>query len=279
MRISDIISESYSINDKKPLKSTDRIKVYHGFNDIDDLKTVLLYGLSGKEKAKRRYSYENNNNPRGLFVTPLLDTAKQFGSYIIEFGVRISDLESPVWPSGTYTSQGSYAEYFDSEEDRSNTRNELVSNVTSDKNIPDFIRNSDDPLLSNYLLNSSEPQALFVGDLNPNSIKAVWLQNDMTVDQKFSEFTRHSVKDVKKRLFSKGIETPYGKSDIQEPRNRKLFLPREKVTMNDLVDKLIKKFPHLKQDQEEIIEILSKNDRLLRDYLWPDQYDYIKGNL
>lgn len=279
MRIRDVLIENYDVRSERPLKSSDRIKVYHGFNDIEDLKKTLLYGLSGKERPNRRYSYESNNNPYGLFVSPDLNTAKQFGSYIIEFGARVSDLESPVWPSGTFASQGQYAEYFDSDQERENEKSTQTKNTVSNSRIPEYIRKSDDPLLAKMLLMSSEPQALFTGNLNPNSIKAVWIQNDMAVDQKFSSFDRYPTKEAKEKLFSIGVETPYGKSDTEKPKSKKLFKPRDEIKLSDVIAKIIEKYPHLKDDQLEIIDILKNNDRILKDFLWPEQFKAIKSEL
>ena len=84
---------------KKPLSDSDTIRVYHGAYDLGTVVQALKYGLTGDIRADRRYSYEANNNPRGLFVTPDLDVAKEFGPYIIEFHTRVSDLEAPVWPA------------------------------------------------------------------------------------------------------------------------------------------------------------------------------------
>ena len=74
---------------------------FHGFHDVSEALTAAKHGLSGAEKADRRYSYEFSNNPKGLFVTMSLDVAKEFTSKVImEFVAREDQLEAPVWPGG-----------------------------------------------------------------------------------------------------------------------------------------------------------------------------------
>ena len=75
------------------LKRGDSVRVYHG----TDLNTGLLactQGLSGKDKADRRYSYEYNNNPYGLFISSNFDNAKEFThsgeGVVLEFDAAVS---------------------------------------------------------------------------------------------------------------------------------------------------------------------------------------------
>jgi hypothetical protein len=106
-------------NDQKvPLKDNETIRVYHAFNNPQDLYDILKYGTSGNLRAKRIYSYEANNNPKGFFVSIDFKTVKGFGQYIMELHTRVSDLEAPVWPSGSYTVQGEYSKYWDEENPR-----------------------------------------------------------------------------------------------------------------------------------------------------------------
>jgi hypothetical protein len=128
----DIIKEVRVLNPdillltkEEPLKDNDTIRVYHGFNDFDDAIIAVKYGLSGKEKARRIYSYEANNNPYGLFVTLDFEKAKDFshprkdGTVVVfELNVKVSDLEAPVWPGGAFTTPGQYSQYWEDEEER-----------------------------------------------------------------------------------------------------------------------------------------------------------------
>lgn len=164
----------------QPLKSKDTVRVFHGFNSFRDAYRAAIYGLTGREYAARLYSYEGDNNPYGLFVTLSLKTASKFtGSFedkvIMEFVANESDLEPPVWPGGSYTVQGQMAQYFGHGQQGKLKRRQRRKLAQSDveeflKKYPnDFqqVRQSDDKYKANILLNSSEYQALFVGDLNP----------------------------------------------------------------------------------------------------------------
>jgi hypothetical protein len=177
----------------EPIKDSDTIRVYHGFNRFNDAYEVCKHGMSGSDRASRLYSYEYVNNPQGLFVTIDFKTAKKFvGAYppsvIIEFSSKASDLEAPSWKSGGYTVQGGYSQQFENNEDRENEkmrRKSLVLAISKHS----YIKDSDDPLMADYLLNSAEYQALFRGDLNPNMIKYVWVTMGDTINRKFERIT------------------------------------------------------------------------------------------
>lgn len=185
MKIFDIINEEHfnlSSNEEptKPFKNDDTITVYHGFRDIDDAILTVKHGTSGALRVSRVYSYESDNNPKGLFVTPNLNTAKNFGNTIIEFDSRFDELEPPVWPSGSYTGYGQYSQYWgrgrEGRAKRSKAQTQLRNQYRTD-NKKDYIKNSDDPLLAYTLTNMGETQALYVGHLNPNRIKAIHLRD------------------------------------------------------------------------------------------------------
>lgn len=166
-----------SPEERPTLKTNDVIRVFHGFRDLEDAIAACRYGLSGKSRVGRVYSYEADNNPTGLFVTTDPKKASEFGAWIIEFHANMNELEAPVWPSGSYTVQGQMAQYFGNskgkrEEERINARQRAV-----DRNIPP-ISQSERPELANTLLGFGESQALFIGHLNPNRIIRVWLRNN-----------------------------------------------------------------------------------------------------
>lgn len=73
--------------EKDPLKDTDKIVVYHGFEQLSNAQTVAHFGLTGRILAPRIYSYEHGNNPKGWFVTIDFEKAKSFGhsGVIVEF--------------------------------------------------------------------------------------------------------------------------------------------------------------------------------------------------
>ena len=58
-------TKGYNIPKEKPLKDTETIRVYHGFYSYNTALEILKKGLSGKERARRIYSFESGNNPYG----------------------------------------------------------------------------------------------------------------------------------------------------------------------------------------------------------------------
>lgn len=182
-------------NDEAPLKDSETIRVYHGFNSFKDVEKVLKDGLSGKEMAKRIYSYESGNNPNGLFVTIDLDMAKKFASsgVIIEFSTKVSDLEAPVWVDGrSYFVQGEYAKSFKDLDNREKQR--LINRQESGDSPYKHISKSDRPELASSIFDNFEKQALYTGDLNPNMIKYVWynkvLHKDNLITGKWDRMKR-----------------------------------------------------------------------------------------
>jgi hypothetical protein len=251
--------------DREPLKDSDTIRLYHGFNNINDLFYTLEMGLSGKDNAKRIYSYEYNNNPKGLFVTISLDVAKDFGNYVIEIHSPVSELEAPIWPGGSYTVQGQMSQYFSSDEDREETR--LKRREDAKKSNEESIRNSDRPELAELLF-SGEQQALFKGDLNNNSIRAIWVNSTPERSGRFSNYKRMSIKEFLKEYESLKPK----KKDYYNRQYNKILKPREKFSYNLLMDRLKKEYPKM---SEEYINSVFKDmdEREMSTYLWPDQIE------
>lgn len=185
-----------------PIKRGDTVRVFHGFREpIEALRTAKL-GLSGASRVPRVYSYEADNNPKGLFVTMSLHVAAGFvGSFgtrtIMEFVARTEDLEAPVWPNGRYTVQGEFASYFG--HGHQGRRNRIAARKAQAADLAgaghdDRIHASDDPMLASSLLHNGELQALFIGHLSPRDITAFWVETERgqwhryTVEQYLAEF-------------------------------------------------------------------------------------------
>ncbi len=227
---------------EEPIKDSDTIRVYHGFNSEELLKWIIVNGISGDARIFRQYSYENNNNPYGVFVTTNYKTARRFGNFVIEFHTRVSDLEAPVWPSGSYTVQGGEEKYWSSEGERKSALMDLRSEEL--KSEYEIIAKSDRPELAKSLLMSHENQALFVGNLNPNSIRAIWIDD-----------VRKTRKEVLSSLGKVGKEDKVGK-------------PRENITLNDLI---LHYRPEAKSDEGEynfVLEVLAENPDYIYRKVW-----------
>jgi hypothetical protein len=166
-----------------PLQKDDVFRVYHGFYNMNDAINIALHGTSGKLRVGRTYSYESENNPKGLFVT--LDMNKIASKFagghigvIMEFMAKESELEPPTWPGGSYTVQGQMAPYF--YQDPRGARLGRLAKKKEDeeearKSSYVSIAQSHRPGLAQSMF-GSEVQALYVGDLNPKNIISFWVQ-------------------------------------------------------------------------------------------------------
>jgi hypothetical protein len=271
-----------------PLKDTDVIRVYHGFNVFQDALDACAHGLSGKERAARIYSYENNNNPRGLFVTADLKIAKEFASSsdeylaVIEFHAKASDLEAPVWPDGSYTVQGGLEKYFDTSSEETHHADREKARLVAREKAKEFgqkdwashIAQSDRPELARLLYQSREQQALFIGDLNPNMIRAVWVssKNGRPYHLRGDSFTRMSRADFVAK-FKQNIKgrkfQPYGKN----PQD-KLYRPAEDWKgVEDLIVRLVADNRHTPEFYRSALDNVFDSGDLkdLESYLWPKQ--------
>ena len=251
-------------NDQKvPLKDNETIRVYHAFNNPQDLYDILKFGTSGKLRAKRIYSYEANNNPKGFFVSIDFKTVKGFGQYIMELHTRVSDLEAPVWPSGSYTVQGEYSKYWDEENPREKGTEAAREKAKQSKE--DYIRNSDRPELADSLYNNYEKQALFVGELDANSIRAIWVNKDMKKDGRYSTYDRMSVKEFLKTHPSKP----------SSEHRFKIFTPREECDVDVMLKRFNQRFDRMSTD--DILSVLKYvDDQGLAVHFWPKQMTAVK---
>ena len=183
------------VYNQDPIKNGDKIRVFHGCT-LETACSILIQGTSGKVYHPRTYSYESGMNPLGMFVTTDFDTAKKFGTdnrgmAIIEFTANASDLESPVWNGqDSYFGQYSNPQPFKNRDERDaqkmnykegakNTPDEKHYDVMKRKDYTidmSYVRDSDKPEMAYTLFNNAERQALFMGDLNPNQIKRIWVK-------------------------------------------------------------------------------------------------------
>lgn len=220
-------SDWKEIYNQEPIKNTDRIRVFHGCT----LKTALdwaLHGTSGREAHPRTYSYESGMNPLGIFVTVDFEKAKEFGydnecKCIVEFTAIANDLESPVWNgSDSYFGQGTNPMPFRNKEERDAQKAKYDADArnTQDYSYWDFqdkkektisydhIRKSDKPAMAKNIFDNPEHQALFMGNLNPNMIKRIWVnereegKNYVSSDKTFVPLTvKEFVKKYKEHEF------------------------------------------------------------------------------
>ena len=271
----------------KPLKDSETIVVYHGFGSSNyrDALISAKYGLSGKERISRTYSYENVNNPKGLFVSVEFKVAEEFGGsgIIIEFATKVSDLEAPVWAGqNSYFVQGDYTSGFESPEERETQRQNYRGEHGNSEH--PSISQSDRPELANSLFNSRENQALFIGDLNPNMIKAFWVNdiliNDRRTNGQWKRISRHEfLKDYydKDKLDDyvktfKGLEKR--QSEKLHDRESKVFAPADDFDVNKFKEYLKKR----RYNYDDFVKYYIKNNDsyVINTFFYPKQIEQLK---
>lgn len=285
-RLINIITEAHHSYDNpdyntrfQPMKNEDTVRVFHGFYSMEDAAKAAVSGLSGKERADRRHSYESDNNPNGLFVSLSIEVCKEFTTRgaIMEFTANMADLEAPVWPSGSYTAQGQMAQYFGHGAKGRAARRAKHKDLSA--SVPDLIKHDpdytshipqSDDLWRAYLLTTGrEYQALFVGHLNPQDIAAFWVSKEPHKSGNYAEWTRLtpdefiSMHDPKKHL------------------NNRIFLPNEPFDGDEFLRRMSAKFrwksvdAMMRNTAEHIREVPHAAQQFIsyfQPYLWPKQY-------
>lgn len=265
-----------------PLKAGDTITVFHGYNDYNNAILTAKHGLSGAEKANRVYSYEFDNNPKGLFVTPNFKVASQFISgykiaVIIEFDAHLSELEAPAWPTGGWVGYGGYSQNWgwgaQGRAARRQAQKKLSAQHKDDPQNPESVRLSDDPYLANMMLSSGESQALYIGHLNPTRIKAFHVKefdsnrvptsdwNTLSRDEFLSKY--EELLDPKK---SKKSFKMFNPDDEFDPE---VFLNKMSAEMkiSNVYETLIRIAKYVFTDQHKMTQF----QQYLGNYLWPKQ--------
>ena len=269
---------------EQPIKDNEVIRVFHGFSSnagFDEALYTVLYGLSGKERARRIYSYESGNNPKGLFVSVDLDVPKRgfAGSgVIIEFSAKVSDLEAPVWVGGgSYFVQGQYTKSFKDDEEREQQR--LKNRERDSASLDPRISQSDRPELAQTIFDNAERQALFVGDLNPNMIKYVWYNEVLHKERRTNgQWVRYTRKDFINKFkeewenSKKSVHNRY--SDRKADR---IFKPNEDFNENLFIQRLESKYGEGAYERWLKYELERKfDDYYLKLYFWPKQMKQAK---
>lgn len=303
-------TDSYN---QEPIKDNDTIRVYHGCT-LQTACDIAINGTSGKTYHPRQYSYESGMNPLGIFVTTDFETAKKFGvsnqgMAIIEFTARASDLESPVWNGqDSYFGQGSMPMPFNNKEERNAQKERYRQNALNTKDetyfdykklkdntiSKDYIRKSDKPEVAVNIFDNPEHQALFMGDLNPNQIKRIWvnLPGEDGYVKSTTSYIPMSKRDFLKKFGDKKWQDGYdykGQPVYMSMKNHKLFKPNEDCkTFDDLVDRLYRQDRKFYKSREQIVKnlkdmgMLSKTpERYATDtissVLWPKQIIQLYG--
>jgi len=267
--------KNYDVKSMEPINDDETLIVYHGFSrhSTTDAKLAITFGLSGQENVSRIYSYENVNNPKGLFVSIDFNIVKKefAGSgIIIEFATKVSNLEAPVWAGGgSYFVQGDYTSGFSNDEEREAQR---IQNRGRYQASPyPAISQSQRPELGQTLFQNAEKQALFIGNLNPNMIRAVWVNEALLLNDRWGgQWVRMSRKD----FLQKYTKDLVRKGDKYYDKINKLFQPNDDLNMDRLKSELEKR----QWSVDQFIEYIVKNndEYALQQYFYPKQIAQIK---
>ncbi|MFW6246724.1 MAG: hypothetical protein ACOC22_00915 [bacterium] len=259
-----------------PLRDDESIVVYHGFNKKEDALLAAKFGISGKEKAKRIYSYESGNNPYGLFVTIDFETAKKFayGGVIVEFTTKVANLEAPVWVGGrSYFTQGELTKSFKDSDERQ--QQQLLNREKHIQSEYPAITNSDRPELAYSLYENPERQALFVGDLNPNMIRRFWVAEKRTIDSGWNKMSRTEF--LNKFYDEEKIKTG-GRQDSFYDKKDKLFSPAEDFNLNKLKERLKNWDYSYDEFLKDFIYDEFGRENHLKMFFYPKQLEQIKNH-
>lgn len=272
------------IDNNEPLKDNETIIVYHGYSKFEEAILAAKFGLTGKERAKRRYSYESGNNPKGLFVSidfGIIEREFSGGGVVLEFATQVKNLEAPVWVGGrSYFVQGEYTQSFKDDEERQ--QQQLANREKHGQSKYEAIRNSDRPELAWALYDGPERQALFVGDLNPNMIRVFWVNEKMKNERRYGgkwerltrkEFLNRYDNDENLKQKYVGNDKPEY-SDNYYDKNQKMFQPAEDFNTDVFKARLEKEG----YDYDEVVDTYIKNwdDHMMSTLFYPKQIEQIK---
>lgn len=282
------ISSGFDINNIDPIKKEDEFRVYHGFYNVNDAVNIALHGTSGKITTKRVYSYESENNPKGLFVTLNIKTAKKFAAgiqpVVMQFVAKENELQPPTWPGNSWTGQGQMAQYF--YQHPKGAKLGRIEKIKQDqeeakKSSYKAISQSNRPELANILF-GSEMQALFVGDLNSNRIEGFYVQRKqkeyLRVDDPW-EFlsTQQFIKEFKDNFNYKAT--------TDERSQYRIFMPDQEFNWQQMAKYFNDKYKKNLNTEEDVYRFLKdalvgnfkitmKRDNfesIFSQYFWPKQ--------
>lgn len=260
----------------EPFKKGDTIKVFHGFDSTIEAIEVARYGLSGKLKPRRKYPYEPNTNPKGLFVTISKKVAQEFAGEgcVIEFIAKFEELEAPIWPKGSYGIQGQFMDTFKSKIERIKTKKTAEKEI-SQSETSSIIKNSDNPYLAKILFDSTEYQSLFVGDLNPERIISFYEYDNNWQKLTLKEFlSKHKDVDLES-------DPSYKEKKSHLKHENKVFKPEDEFNGEQFMAKLQKEYPfaNIKDALQRQWNVISNSNNVKDEfisffnyYLWPKQY-------
>jgi hypothetical protein len=199
----------------------------------------------------------------------------------MEFATKIRNLEAPVWPGGrSYYVQGEFTQSFKDDKEREEQR--LKNREKHKTSQYPAINQSDRPELAWALYEGPEAQALFIGNLNPNMIRAFWVNEKLIKDNRTGgkwtrltrkEFLKKYYRDEYLKIKTVGNDKPNYTEEYYKRQN-KIFLPNEDLDINKLKEYLKKRDYNF----DEFVDYYIKNwdDYVLNIYFYPKQISQLK---
>jgi len=189
------------------LQKDTRITVFHG-TDASTAKIFLRKGIDATREIGRTH---NQGRERGLYVTPSLKTAAQFGNYIFKFIVQGKDLYPTArWGVGV-------------------SRKSKHAQLLASEKFPKSFR----PMVSFQLKEQIEPQAMFLGYVSVRSIICVYYVQPNTTN-----WQKLSVDDAKKLLALSNKELHFDMTDSPEQVLEKMAREHGYSGVDDIADVL-----------------------------------------
>ena len=133
---------------------------------------------------------------------------------------------------------------------------------------------SDRPELADSLYNNPEHQALYVGDLNSNSIRAIWVSKTPEKSGSYSDYERYDRNSFLKK-FKEDLSKEGYSNDRNDIGRNKILKPRENITSENIINGLLKtmmRFDKKESDEEilkDTLQIIRKD--MMRELFWPHQ--------
>ncbi len=207
--ISDFIRESKG-SKLQTLTPGDVISVFHG-TSWDDAYQFALNGLDATVHKYRKYPHTVNNEQVfiGLYVSPGMQTAREFGHVVIKFKTKVDNLQS-VYPGTEEQERASLAKgnYF-----TKSTRPEVTDRLVNSYRGWDSRKGG-------YA--GREQQARFVGIISPRAIERIYITpdncNSPMISLSREEFLQYCVENgyAPKHIFKNPIEPQQTFTDLTQ---------------------------------------------------------------
>lgn len=228
------------INDIKNLQPDTVVPVFHG-SDHNYIYSFCLNGIDARQPVNRLYPHyikvggKNHVVNRGLFVSPELATALDFGRAVIKFKILAKNL-FPPFP--------------------------LPAIMRSDnERLKKIYPNSFNPALSQWMLSQvnnkggqwndnkgGERQALFRGVLSPRAIEKVYI-SDYLKDGTFDRGVAGKYKwSIDRSGYLNWYENVFGTKNTPD---KSMFEPQENISVEEFFTRINNKYKQLSRDYIE----------------------------